>query len=80
MGGRGNWHFKSATNQTPRYAQPGIPGEEGGIGATGSRGVQGQAGARGVQGGVGATGARDVKHCQSNKSWYIIASYIASKD
>ncbi len=29
MGGRGNWHFKSATNQTPRYAQPGIPGEEG---------------------------------------------------
>lgn len=29
MGGRGNWHFKSSTNQTPRYAQPGIPGEEG---------------------------------------------------
>lgn len=28
MGGRGNWHFKSATNQTPRYAQPGIPGRE----------------------------------------------------
>lgn len=28
MGGRGNWHFKSSTNQTPRYAQPGIPGEE----------------------------------------------------
>lgn len=27
-GGRGNWHFKSATNQTPRYAQPGIPLEE----------------------------------------------------
>lgn len=24
-GGRGNWHFKSSTNQTPRYAQPGIP-------------------------------------------------------
>lgn len=29
MGGRGNWHFKSPTNQTPRYAQPGIPGQEG---------------------------------------------------
>ena len=28
-GGRGNWHFKSSTNQTPRYSQPGIPGEEG---------------------------------------------------
>ena len=27
-GGRGNWHFKSATNQTPRYAQSGIPGQE----------------------------------------------------
>ena len=25
-GGRGNWHFKSSTNQTPRYAQPGIDG------------------------------------------------------
>ncbi len=24
-GGRGNWHFRSATNQTPRYAQPGEP-------------------------------------------------------
>jgi len=29
MGGRGNWHFKSATNQTPRYAQPGKEGAEG---------------------------------------------------
>lgn len=28
MGGRGNWHFKSSTNQTPRYAQPGIDGQE----------------------------------------------------
>ncbi len=28
MGGRGNWHFKSPTNQTPRYSQPGIPGIE----------------------------------------------------
>jgi len=27
-GGKGNWHFKSSTNQTPRYAQPGIPMEE----------------------------------------------------
>ena len=24
-GGLGNWNFKSATNQTPRYAQPGDP-------------------------------------------------------
>jgi len=29
LGGRGNWHFKSATNQTPRYAQPGVDGLEG---------------------------------------------------
>lgn len=28
-GGQGNWHFKSAQNQNPRYAQPGIPGTEG---------------------------------------------------
>ena len=27
-GGQGNVHFKSATNQTPRYAQPGEPYEE----------------------------------------------------
>jgi GTP-binding protein len=29
MGGRGNWHFKSSTNQTPRYAQPGVDGQDG---------------------------------------------------
>ena len=29
IGGRGNVNFKSATNQTPRYAQGGMPGEEG---------------------------------------------------
>lgn len=28
MGGRGNWHFRSSTNQTPRYAQPGVDGQE----------------------------------------------------
>ncbi len=27
-GGLGNWHFRSATNQTPRYSQPGMPIEE----------------------------------------------------
>ena len=27
-GGLGNWHFRSSTNQTPRYAQPGMPSEE----------------------------------------------------
>lgn len=28
-GGMGNEFFKTSTNQTPRYAQPGMPGEEG---------------------------------------------------
>lgn len=27
-GGLGNWHFRSSTNQTPRYAQPGLPSQE----------------------------------------------------
>ncbi len=26
-GGKGNWHFKSPTNQRPTYAQPGLPGK-----------------------------------------------------
>ena len=28
-GGLGNWNFRSSTNQTPRYAQPGIDGKDG---------------------------------------------------
>lgn len=28
IGGRGNVHYKTATNQTPRYAQPGVEGAE----------------------------------------------------
>ncbi|MDN6310530.1 MAG: GTPase ObgE [Psychroflexus sp.] len=28
MGGKGNAHFKTSTNQTPRYSQPGIEGQE----------------------------------------------------
>lgn len=27
-GGLGNWNFRTSTNQTPRYSQPGMPGEE----------------------------------------------------
>ncbi len=27
-GGQGNWHFKTATNQAPRYSQPGEPAQE----------------------------------------------------
>ncbi len=29
LGGLGNDHFKTAVNQAPKYAQPGIPGKEG---------------------------------------------------
>ena len=28
MGGLGNWHFKTSTNQTPRHSQPGKPKQE----------------------------------------------------
>jgi len=28
MGGLGNWHFRTSTNQTPRHSQPGKPREE----------------------------------------------------
>jgi len=27
-GGKGNWHFKTPSNQRPTYAQPGMPGKE----------------------------------------------------
>lgn len=32
-GGRGNAKFKTSTNQAPRYAEPGWPGQESGFGA-----------------------------------------------
>ncbi len=28
MGGLGNWHFRTSTNQTPRHSQPGMPKQE----------------------------------------------------
>lgn len=28
QGGQGNWHFKTSTNQAPRYSQPGEPAQE----------------------------------------------------
>ena len=27
-GGQGNWHFRSSKHQAPRYAQPGMPGQQ----------------------------------------------------